>query len=447
MIRRFLQSRGAQKFRRDRMAMTALVVITGYFLVAILVSVFGVVSVQDTKERILPDRVPGFLESVSFEKQLKFAEWWYKHLEPLRNEAVYEDAARLEQALIDSIDLAERRAALRTPDEVRAAMEGVEVAWEAYEGPWKAYDEAAGGVVALENEIAERNAEGKEVPEQFAEMLADFREQLVTLRPEIEEALVGLDDAIAQLLPEPQGWGGFVYGMRTLLGSDSRGSSISAQAVFSVKIAFQIGLVTSLISVLIGTLLGAAAAFYGGWVDHLVMWIVSVFSSIPYLVLLAVIAYMFTGSIFDTKSNPALALFPVYVAFCSVFWISTCRVIRGEVLKIKELEYVQAATAIGFSRFYILRKHVVPNTAHLMFINFSLLFVGAIKSEVILSYLGLGVKGQSSWGVMINHGADAVQGFFFWEVGAATVFMFGLVLAFNVVSDALQDAFDPKHVG
>ena len=94
----------------------------------------------------------------------------------------------------------------------------------------------------------------------------------------------------------------------------------------------------------------------------------------------------------------------------------------------------------------IMLKHVVPNTAHLMFINMSLLFIGAIKSEVILSFLGLGVKGQPSWGTMISQAKEDVSNYFFWEVGTASVLMFGLVLAFNIVSDALQDAFDPKHV-
>jgi peptide/nickel transport system permease protein len=178
------------------------------------------------------------------------------------------------------------------------------------------------------------------------------------------------------------------------------------------------------------------------------MWIVSTLSSIPYLVLLAVFAFMFTGSAwFDNPAQrPELQLVKLYVAMGLTFWVSTCRVIRGEVMKIKELEYVQAATAIGFGRFYILLRHVIPNTVHIMFINFSLLFIGAIKSEVILSFLGLGVSGQPSWGTMISNSKDDLSNFFFWEVLTASVLLFILVLAFNIVSDALQDAFDPKHV-
>ncbi|HIL69688.1 MAG TPA: ABC transporter permease [Verrucomicrobia bacterium] len=256
------------------------------------------------------------------------------------------------------------------------------------------------------------------------------------LLPEIEK----LETMTAALYRQPEGLAGKVYQFRRCLGTDRQGRSIMVRAVYSIKVAILIGLVTSLISVIFGSILGASAAFFGGWVDHIVIWLYSTFSSIPNLVLLTVLVYMFTGSTFDGT------LIPVYAAFCMTFWIGPCRLIRGEVLKIRELEYVQAATALGFNRFYILLKHILPNTAHLMFINFSLLFIGAIKSEVILSFLGLGVKKGPSWGIMINQAGQEVINGFFWQIGAATVFMFVLVLCFNILTDALQDAFDPKHV-
>ena len=165
------------------------------------------------------------------------------------------------------------------------------------------------------------------------------------------------------------------------------------------------------------------------------------FDQIPYLVLLAVLAMLFIGSPFEGT------LIPLYVAFGLTYWIGPCRVIRGESMKIKELEYVQAATAIGFGRFYILLRHIIPNTSHLMFINFSLLLIAAIKGEVILTFLGLGLKQGASWGIMIRDSAQQVVNDNFWQIGAATFFMFLLVLAFNIFTDALQDAFDPKHVG
>ncbi|MAT15444.1 MAG: peptide ABC transporter permease, partial [Planctomyces sp.] len=162
-------------------------------------------------------------------------------------------------------------------------------------------------------------------------------------------------------------------------------------------------------------------------------------------VLLVLLAYMFKDlSIKGTELGNTLL--PVYVAFCATYWIGVCRVIRGETIKIRDLEYVQATRVLGFSKFYTLWRHIWPNVSHLMLINFSLLFIGAIKSEVILSFLGLGVKNVPSWGIMISQSTPEVVNGFFWQIGAATGFMFLLVVSFNIVADFLQDVFDPKHL-
>ena len=256
--------------------------------------------------------------------------------------------------------------------------------------------------------------------------------------------VVQAEEVVNRLYPEPTGISGLAFKSRQLLGTDRQGRSILLRTLYSSKIAIQVGVVVGFTAVLFGSILGAAAAFFGGWVDHLVAWLYSTFSSIPQLVLLAVLSFMFlSDALAGFRGLPSL-----YFAFAMTYWIGPCRVIRGEALKIKELEYVQAATAIGFGRFYILMRHILPNTLHLMFINFSLLFIGAIKGEVILTFLGLGLPlgSGASWGIMISQAkAEVVQGFF-WQIGAATFFMFVLVLAFNILSDALQDAFDPKHV-
>lgn len=256
----------------------------------------------------------------------------------------------------------------------------------------------------------------------------------------INVQIADLGALVSRVIPMPGGFKGLVYKAKLLCGTDGQGRSILVRAIFSAKIAVQVGVVTGLSAVLVGSLLGAAAAFFGGWVDHAVNWLYSTFSSIPSLVLLAVLAFMFMGS----KAEGTLV--PLYVAFGLTYWIGPCRVIRGEAMKIKELEYVQAATAIGFGRFYILVRHIMPNTLHLMFINFSLLFIAAIKGEVILTFLGLGLQEGASWGIMINQSKSQIVKDFFWQIGTATFFMFVLVLAFNILTDALQDAFDPKHV-
>ncbi len=297
-----------------------------------------------------------------------------------------------------------------------------------------------------EASIAYMDPEG-ESPE-VDELLSEIRTAAGKAVDEIQggamEYVAQAEKVIERLYPEPTGFAGMAFKFRQLLGTDRQGRSILLRTLYSSKIAIQVGVVVGFTAVLFGSILGAAAAFFGGWVDHLVAWLYSTFSSIPQLVLLAVLSFMFlSDALAGFRGLPSL-----YFAFAMTYWIGPCRVIRGEALKIKELEYVQAATAIGFGRFYILMRHILPNTLHLMFINFSLLFIGAIKGEVILTFLGLGLPlgSGASWGIMISQAkAEVVQGFF-WQIGAATFFMFVLVLAFNILSDALQDAFDPKHV-
>jgi peptide/nickel transport system permease protein len=391
MTRKFLRGRGMRKLRRDRMALVALSVIGVYLLLALAVGL-GLLDREEVFGRSGPDNVPGAWGSQDGEKRLSDAEFYIEQLEHASR------SAKPDQALAE-LRFGGLRPAPGTPAEVEARVAAA----------WKAFD-----AVADHEELDED--------------------------PAVAALLVALEERLDDLYSEPTGFEGLVHDLRLCLGTDRQGRSILFRALYSTKVAVQIGIVAALISVLIGTLLGAAAGYFGGWVDHLVVWLYSTFSSIPWIVLLMVLASMFRGGTYDGT------LVPVYAAFCMSFWISPCRVVRGEVMKLKELEYVQAASAIGLGRLRILLKHIIPNTAHLMFINFSLLFIGAIKAEVILSFLGLGVKNEPSWGVMINHAKAEVLNGFFWQIGAATFFMLVLVLAFNILSDALQDAFDPKHV-
>ena len=399
-VKRFFRSRGVRKLLANRLALVALAIIALYVSVAVAITLFGVIDVDATAERVGTDTYPAFFLEQEPEKRFKDADFWLSAVD--RGLTRHSDPERQQQSLND-IHFAERHVAKVSLAEL---TERVDTAWTYFE------------------EL-----------EEYEDLNADIAEN-----PEILTILDQLEEAVAALYQPLSGLEKFRYQTRLVLGTDRAGRSISIRATYSIKVAIQVGMITSLISVAIGALLGAAAGFFGGWIDNLVIWLYSTFSSIPNLVLLTVLAYMFTGTRFDGT------LVPVYVAFCSTFWIGPCRVIRGETLKLKELEYVQAATSIGFHRLTILVKHIIPNTSHLMFINFSLLFIGAIKSEVILTFLGLGVKDGASWGIMIAYSGQEVVNGHFWQIGAATVFMFGLVLAFNILSDALQDAFDPKHV-
>jgi len=135
----------------------------------------------------------------------------------------------------------------------------------------------------------------------------------------------------------------------------------------------------------------------------------------------------------------------IYIALGVINWIGTCRLVRAETLKLRELDYVLAARAIGRGRLAILLRHVLPNVMHLGIINFSLGFVGAVQAEVILSYLGLGVEvGVPSWGTMIDSARQDLSAGVWWELTAAVAAMFLLVLALNIFGDRLRDALDPR---
>jgi peptide/nickel transport system permease protein len=221
-----------------------------------------------------------------------------------------------------------------------------------------------------------------------------------------------------------------------IFGTDIFGRSVFDKVIKGTEVAMSVGLVSAVISGIIGVSLGAVAGYFGGKIDEFIVWFYTTFSSIPYIMLLVAIAFIL-----------GKGLTTVYLALGLTSWVSLCRLIRGEVIRHKDREYVQAAAAIGGSDSRRLFKHILPNVSHIMIVNFSLQFQTAIKSEVILSYLGLGVQGRPSWGTMIDDAKLELARGVWWQLGAATLFMFIIVLSLNIVGDALRDALDPKLKG
>lgn len=219
-------------------------------------------------------------------------------------------------------------------------------------------------------------------------------------------------------------------------GTDIFGRDVLTKVIHGTQVAISVGLISSLIAIPIGIVLGALAGYFGGWVDEIIVWFYTTFSSIPQIMLLMSIAFVLGKGITT-----------VYIALGLTSWVGLARLIRGEVMKHKDREYVQAAGAIGAGHMRKLFKHILPNVSHIVIIFTSLQFQVAIKSEVILSYLGLGVSGQPSWGTMINDAKNELQQGVWWQLVGATIAMFFVVLAFNILGDALRDALDPKLKG
>lgn len=219
-------------------------------------------------------------------------------------------------------------------------------------------------------------------------------------------------------------------------GTNRNGQDVFTRALYGTRVAFEVGLIVSLASTLIGAFLGGIAGYFSGtWIDQIVIWLYGTLDSIPFILFVAAVAFALPDSPFS-----------MHIAMVSVFWVSTCQYIRGEFIKIKNLEYVESARAVGVPIYKIIFKHIMPNTYHIILVQMTIIFVGSIKSEVILSFLGLGIKEGVSWGLMFSTAGGEVGGGILNTFFAASGFMFFLVLAFNLFSDALQDALDPKKV-
>jgi peptide/nickel transport system permease protein len=246
-------------------------------------------------------------------------------------------------------------------------------------------------------------------------------------------------------------------GQRFALGTDFQGRDVLDLTLRGTTTALWIGLFAALISCVIGVFLGALAGYFGGWLDDAIVWVYTTLDSIPYLLLLIAFSFAF-------KNNPdirdwydatflkqdwdvSLGLFSIILVVGTTSWVGVCRIVRAEFIKHRDRDYVLAARSMGLPTSRILFRHILPNVFHLVLISFSLLFVGAIKFEVILSFLGLGMEpGEASWGSMIGNGAQELlrAEAVWWQLTAATVALFGLVLCVNLFADALRDALDPR---
>lgn len=217
------------------------------------------------------------------------------------------------------------------------------------------------------------------------------------------------------------------------LGTDIFGRSVMYKVIYGTRIAIGVGLVVAALSVPVGVFFGSLAGYFGGWVDVIIVWFYTTLSSIPGLMLLLAIA-----------AALGKGLNTVYISLIATSWIGMARVMRGEFMKHKERDYVMAANSLGASHFSKIFKHILPNVSHFMILNFSMQFMSAIKSEVILSYLGVGVQGLPSWGILIDDAKMELARGVWWQLAGATVAMFFIVLAFNILGDSLRDALDPK---
>ena len=218
-----------------------------------------------------------------------------------------------------------------------------------------------------------------------------------------------------------------------LFGTDILGRDVLHLTLKGARVALLIGGLTSLIVIPIALFMGVSAGYFGGRIDDAVFFVVSTLASIPSLLLLiALIMALGRGPV------------QVCIAMGVTSWVGFCRIVRGETFKLRELDYVQAARALGVSETRIVFRHILPNLMHLVVITFVLLFSGLVLSEAILSYLGIGIDG--SWGQMIDQARDelARDPVVWWNLASASTALFALILAVNFIGDAVRDILDPR---
>ena len=216
------------------------------------------------------------------------------------------------------------------------------------------------------------------------------------------------------------------------MGTDNLGRDVALRLVQGSRIAFHVGIMTSLIAIPLGVLLGLLGGYFGGKTDSFVVWLCATVASMPGLLFILAIS-MVVGQ----------GLLGIYLGIGLTTWVGVCRTIRAEVMKHKDRAYVQAARVLGSSHARIMFRHLLPNVAHIILIQFSVRFPGAVATEVFIAVLGIGVQGEPSWGVMINNARLRLWQGVWWEMTFVTAAIFLLVLVFNHLADELRDILDP----
>lgn len=241
-----------------------------------------------------------------------------------------------------------------------------------------------------------------------------------------------------------------------VLGTDKVGEDVLYQAIKSIRTGLVIGALTTIVMLPIAITFGLTAGFFRGWIDDVIQYLYTTLSSIPSVLLIAaaiLMAQVYMANnpeLFTTVEDRAdMRLLLLCMILGITSWTGLCRLLRAETLKIREMDYVVAARALGVGKFQLLKRHVLPNVMHLVMITIVLDFSGLVLAEAVLSYINIGVDPSTySWGNMINTSRleMAREPIVWWSLTAAFIFMFTLVLAANLFADVVRDAFDPRSI-
>lgn len=236
---------------------------------------------------------------------------------------------------------------------------------------------------------------------------------------------------------------------KNLFGTDYLGRSVLRKTIYAAKVSITVAFWASIISFTIGVCLGAVAGYFRGFVDDIIVWLLTTLTSVPYILLILAFALVLSDKsinlkVFSLGKIDLTGIPAVCLAIGLTGWTGICRLIRAEVIRQKQFDYVLAAKSKGCSNMRILFRHILPNVSHIVIIMFSLRFVYYIHAEVMLSFLGVGAKNVPSWGSMIDAARIDLTRGCWWEMTAAIAAIFIISLALNIFADILRQYLDPK---